>query len=138
MSQANDKSRHKILPPQYVGALPAAGLTTLEQLAITQGARVIHIHLNACKNQKEVLQTIGKALRFPAYFGENLDALYDCLTDHMVTSVRAEDHGVLIVLHQLSTLTALDQEQRELLLDVFRDAADFHSELRRIFQVLWD
>lgn len=142
MSQAHhrpgQKSPYPILPPQYVGPLVVSELQAIENLAVTQGARVIHVNLEACQNQRELLQTIGKALRFPAYFGTNLDALYDCLTDHMVVSMRAEDHGVLIVLHQLSAVPSLDQEQREQLLDAFRDAADFHSELRRIFQVLWD
>lgn len=138
MSQPKNTSRRASLPLHYVGPLPATGVAPFEQQAEQQKARVIHVGLGACKSQKEVLHTIGNALHFPAYFGANLDALYDCLTDSMVISARPENHGVLMVLHQLSTLTALDTEQRELLLDVFRDAADFHANSRTLFQVLWD
>jgi RNAse (barnase) inhibitor barstar len=32
-------------------------------------------------SKAEALDAIGAALRFPAWYGRNLDALYDCLTD---------------------------------------------------------
>ena len=33
------------------------------------------------KTKKNMLSYIAEELRFPDYFGNNLDALYDCLTD---------------------------------------------------------
>jgi RNAse (barnase) inhibitor barstar len=35
----------------------------------------------AIHTKAQALKAIAKALAFPAYFGHNLDALYDCLTD---------------------------------------------------------
>ena len=32
-------------------------------------------------SKTEALEAIGVALNFPAWYGRNLDALYDCLTD---------------------------------------------------------
>lgn len=35
----------------------------------------------AAESKREVLVAFGKALRFPAHYGVNLDALNDCLQD---------------------------------------------------------
>ncbi|MFD2396406.1 barstar family protein [Prauserella oleivorans] len=35
----------------------------------------------ALTDKTATLDAIAELLRFPAYFGRNLDALYDCLTD---------------------------------------------------------
>lgn len=37
--------------------------------------------LDRAGNRKVVLEGIGEALHFPGYYGANLDALWDCLTD---------------------------------------------------------
>lgn len=44
-----------------------------------RGARA-HL-IGPVTNQAEALDAIGAALSFPAWYGRNLDALYDCLTD---------------------------------------------------------
>lgn len=36
---------------------------------------------NKMKNKKELHAYIARKLDFPSYYGKNLDALYDCLTD---------------------------------------------------------
>lgn len=33
------------------------------------------------QNRKEAMELLGQALAFPKWWGRNLDALYDCLTD---------------------------------------------------------
>ncbi len=41
-----------------------------------------HVALvSGATSQAEALDAVGAALRFPDYYGRNLDALYDCLTD---------------------------------------------------------
>ncbi len=39
------------------------------------------IDLSDAENYFDVHKIIKKELKFPDYYGENLDALYDCLTD---------------------------------------------------------
>ena len=33
------------------------------------------------QNRKEAMELLGQALALPKWWGRNLDALYDCLTD---------------------------------------------------------
>jgi RNAse (barnase) inhibitor barstar len=37
--------------------------------------------VTAARTRRSVLSEIGRALRFPGWYGHNLDALFDCLTD---------------------------------------------------------
>ena len=43
--------------------------------------RNITLDLAKMKTQAEAHKYLGKVLEFPDYYGENLDALYDCLGD---------------------------------------------------------
>jgi RNAse (barnase) inhibitor barstar len=42
---------------------------------------VAGIDANDCRSKKSFLRAIGIAFQFPSYFGQNLDALRDCLND---------------------------------------------------------
>lgn len=52
-------------------------------LAETAHARGAHVHLvdGHPTDKMSTMEAIAAALSFPDYFGRNLDALYDCLTD---------------------------------------------------------
>ena len=52
------------------------------------GARVVHIH----DVTGTVLHAIAHALAFPAHFGDNWDALVDCLRD-------IDDRALVLVVH---------------------------------------
>jgi hypothetical protein len=61
-------------------------LTEDAAAAICAGARLagfdcVRIDLAGCANKAEFLARTSRALRFPAWFGHNWDALADCLTD---------------------------------------------------------
>lgn len=69
---------------------------------------------------KAVLLTrIAVALGFPGWFGENWDALADCLADLPL----AEEAGVVIELQHLERLAAAEPESVRTLIDIFREAA---------------
>jgi RNAse (barnase) inhibitor barstar len=40
-----------------------------------------HIDFDKLRSKDSMLKKIAVVLEFPAHFGRNLDALYDCLTD---------------------------------------------------------
>lgn len=109
------------LPSNVVRPLAGLAVTTLRQWAEAAGHRYVHIDLGSARDKKAALKAIGRALEFPDWYGANLDALYDCLTD---LPERKDVAGWLLVIERLPPTAALDAEQRAALLDVFRDAAD--------------
>lgn len=68
----------------------------------------------------EALKAIARALRFPAWFGGNWDALEDCLGD---LSWRPGDGHVLV----LRNWQALPADELGVLIDVLRSSAEFWS-----------
>ncbi|WP_433269785.1 barstar family protein [Actinosynnema sp. CS-041913] len=41
----------------------------------------LHVVRPGARSKSAALAAIGEAMEFPDYYGRNLDALYDCLTD---------------------------------------------------------
>jgi RNAse (barnase) inhibitor barstar len=109
------------LPSNLVRPLAGLAVGTLRKWAEDIGHRFVLIDLGAAGDKKAALKAIGRALDFPDWYGANLDALFDCLTD---LSERKDVPGWLLVIDRLPPPAALDAEQRDALLDVFRDAAD--------------
>ena len=91
------------------------------------------LYLN--EDKQEVLESIAQSFLFPAHFGKNLDALYDCMTD--LVHRAGQQPGFVVVLEQLPDNPRFDREAREQLLDVFRDAADFWGERRIPFRCFY-
>ncbi|GDY31429.1 barstar family protein [Gandjariella thermophila] len=61
-----------------------AGETTAREAVAEAERRGAHPHRVdglAMPGKAAALDAIARALSFPSYFGRNLDALYDCLTD---------------------------------------------------------
>lgn len=57
--------------------------------------RTIRLDFCGCGSETEVHLYLKKQFGFPEYYGENLDALYDCLTDiaEDMEIVLEEDHA---------------------------------------------
>ena len=66
-------------------------------------------------DRSEAHRYIARILRLPEYYGENLDALYDCLSEF------GEDSMIMIL--NSEAITENLGEYGESLLDTFRDAA---------------
>jgi len=108
------------LPSHCVRPLAPFLPQQLQRWAEDSGQRFVDIDLEGAPDRGAVLRAIGLALGFPPWYGANLDALYDCLTD----LVEREPTAWLIVLRSLSASGALDAEARAALLDVFEDAIE--------------
>jgi len=109
------------LPSHCVRPLAPFTLAAVQRWAAQNAQRYVEIDLEGAASKKAVLVAIGRALEFPQWYGANLDALYDCLTD---LPEREGPGAWVIVLRHLPHSGALDQEQRDALLDVFRDATE--------------
>ena len=119
-----DKLALDNLPANVVCPLGALDPAALRAWAAQSGQAFREIHFNGGADKKAVLRSIAQSLAFPSWFGANLDALYDCLTDLPDGTVRGAGRGWVIVLGPLPAAPHLDAETRSALLDVFRDAAE--------------
>ena len=121
--------------PNIVQAIRAFRVDELMSSAQELGYHFLYANLSKAQSKQDVLEAIAQAFLFPAHFGKNMDALYDCLTD-MVNKSGAQQ-GFIVVLEQLPDNARFDREVREQLLDVFRDAADFWGERKIPFRCFY-
>jgi RNAse (barnase) inhibitor barstar len=121
--------------PNIVQAIRAYRVEDLMQAAEGAGQHFLYANLTEAQTKQDVLDKIAEGFLFPAHFGKNMDALYDCMTD--LVHRAGTQPGFVVVLEQLPDNSRFDREAREQLLDVFRDAADFWSERRVPFRCFY-
>ncbi|MCW5633441.1 MAG: barstar family protein [Rubrivivax sp.] len=121
--------------PNLVQAIRAYRVADLMQAANEAGQHFLYANLSEAQSKQDVLDGIAQAFTFPPHFGKNLDALYDCMTDHVHRS--GQQPGFVVVLEQIPDSARFDREAREQLLDVFRDAADYWGERRIPFRCFY-
>lgn len=119
--------------PQSVQAVRGLTEAQLRSAASAVGDQFAAIDCADARDKADVLARIAKALAFPKHFGGNLDALYDSLTE----LPSAAGKGWAILLHRLPVQPGFSAEDREALLDTFRDAAEFHAEGATAFRVFF-
>jgi RNAse (barnase) inhibitor barstar len=121
--------------PNLVQAIRAYRVEDLMSAAQTAGQHFLYANLSAAQSKQDVLEGIAQAFLFPAHFGKNLDALFDCMTDLVHKS--GQQPGFVVVLEQLPDNPRFDREAREQLLEVFRDAAEYWGERRIPFRCFY-
>jgi RNAse (barnase) inhibitor barstar len=121
--------------PNIVQAIRAFRVEDLQLAAQDLGQHFLYANLANAQSKQEALEAIAEAFTFPAHFGKNLDALYDCMTD--LVNKSGSQPGFVVVLEQLPDHAKFDREAREQLLDVFRDAADFWGERKIPFRCFY-
>ncbi len=121
--------------PNIVQAIRAYRVEDLMTAAESAGQHFLYANLTEAQSKQDVLDKIAESFLFPAHFGKNLDALFDCMTD--LVHRAGSQPGFVVVLEQLPNNVRFDREAREQLLDVFRDAADFWGERRIAFRCFY-
>jgi len=121
--------------PNTVQAIRAFRVDDLMLAAQEAGQHFLYVNLSEADAKQDLLEKMAEAFLFPAHFGKNLDALYDCMTD--LVHKAGPQPGFVVVLEQIPDNPRFDREAREQLLDVFRDAADFWSERRIPFRCFY-
>ena len=78
--------------------------------------KTITIDLSVCNTYADIHLLLKRELDFPAFYGENLDALWDCLTGFIMIPVT-------VVFRGMDRMPArLRQDMREKFLPVFYEA----------------
>jgi len=120
------------LPSNAVRPLGALNPETLRTWAQAAEHRFVHVTLTGIRERRPLLAAIGRALEFPSWFGANLDALYDSLTD---MPERGAAPGYVVVLDGLAQGPETDDNAA--VLDVFRDAAEEFAGLGLALRVFY-
>jgi RNAse (barnase) inhibitor barstar len=96
-----------------------------------QGYDIRHFDGHAWKDESAFHQHIAHALEFPSYYGQNLDAFNDCMTD---VEVPAEG-GMVFVIRNVDA-AHLQCEWFHVVLQILADAVRFNLLFGRRFLVL--
>jgi RNAse (barnase) inhibitor barstar len=115
----------KQIPPYSVQMLKGWSVDELKKAALPN--RLIEVDAGHCADENALLKKLAQAFSFPAWFGHNLDALYDCLTELPGLPGLPNGTGYVVLLSNVP-LWNQDIDRREALLDVFRDVADDFAE----------
>ena len=102
------------------------------QRAKRKGRRVYLIPAKTCTTEQGLYKTLARVLSFPAYFGMNWDALYDCLSD--VSWLPGS--GTLLVFEEADHFLQLSKKELRTLLKIFEDATEEQG-FRLPFRVLF-
>ncbi len=87
-------------------------------------------------NKRALLNYLSKALDFPSYFGENWDALYDCLSSMPLSSTFWIAELRVVLIHE--AFPDLDDANLNVYLSILNDVTELkkqhtHSRLVAIF-----
>lgn len=121
--------------PNIVQSIRAFRVNDLQEAANAAGHHFLYANLANALTKQDVLDLIAQQFTFPAHFGKNFDALYDCMTDPLHKS--GPQPGFIVVLEQIPANSKFDKEAREQLLDIFRDAADYWGDRKIPFRCFY-
>jgi hypothetical protein len=71
----------------------------LQETARVLGQHFLYANLAHAQTKQDVLELIATQFTFPAHFGKNFDALYDCMTDPLHKA--GPQPGFVVVLEQI-------------------------------------
>jgi RNAse (barnase) inhibitor barstar len=97
--------------------------SAVRQAATARGMRCVTIGLAGKRDKQAFLSAMAATLGFPAHFGHNWDAFYDCVTD----LAEASAGGLLLLLRQASEFARTEPEEFGAAVDAMRDAVDYWS-----------
>jgi RNAse (barnase) inhibitor barstar len=125
-----------VTPPRHVHVAPLSpeAVAGIRALAATLGFDCVQVDLDGCEDKPELLDRVSRALEFPAWFGGNWDALFDCLAD---LGWRPAP-GYVLVLEHASGLREAQPEVFDTALLLMDDAASAWQERDVPFRVFVD
>ncbi len=89
------------------------------------------IDAKRASDKTRFLKLMAISLSLPAYFGENWDAFYDCLTD-----LAPPAHGRVWLIDGVDQLARMEPEEFAAAIGVFTDAADYWRDAAKSLTVI--
>ncbi|HLU15866.1 MAG TPA: barstar family protein [Burkholderiaceae bacterium] len=99
------------------------------QAATETGLTALVVDCDRARSRSAVLRAVAKAVDFPEFFGSNLDALYDCLSD----TVMDQRDGLFLWFHRLHTGDPILGDDARAVLQVCQDVVEFAENNGRVF-----
>ncbi len=93
-----------------VQSIRAFRVSDLQDAATGLGHHFLYANLANAQSKQDVLDMIAAQYTFPAHFGKNFDALYDCMTDLVHKS--GQQPGFIVVLVASSAAAWCRQNRR--------------------------
>lgn len=113
----------RLTDPARSGVYRASRPDAVEEALPGTRLSFARIALGGASTKEALLRAIARDLAFPKWFGENWDALEDCLSD-----LKGEGHVLLF-----TGAEALPGDERGILLEVLDSVASFHGAHRKPF-----
>ncbi len=115
-----------------VRELSAAAFDSLETAARAGRLHVSRIDLETCRDKAGLLAGLARDLAFPSSFGNNWDALADCLQD--LDWLPMADGHVLLV-EQAGNMRSAAPRDFGTFLEILEQAGDFWAAQGKVFRV---
>ena len=107
----------------------AASQDDVIQAANDAGLTPMVVDCDRARSRSAVLRAVVKAVDFPEFFGSNLDALYDCLSD----TVMDQRDGLFLWFYRLHTGDPILGDDARAVLQVCQDVVEFAENNGRVF-----
>lgn len=114
--------------------LAATQQATIEMAAHQAGLCVLKADIAKHASTQDVLLQLGTALDFPSWYGNNFDALYDCLTEPDWHPAK----GHVLFINGITRLRASQPADFATLIEVLQAAAEDRRNAHAPFWVLID
>lgn len=101
----------------------------LHAIAQDLGLTIMQAECDRARSRSAVLRAVAKAVDYPEFFGNDLEALYDCLTE----TVLDQPTGLYLWFNRLHTADDLIAQATEDILEVCADVVDYCARKGRIF-----
>ena len=116
---------------QVIDLTPGA-TDAVVRLAQSLGLDAVRIDLGGCSEKSEFLERTAAALEFPAWFGGNWDAFFDCLADLSWRPGR----GHVLVFENTADMRRHAPEALDTAITILADAAVAWDERGKAFRAL--
>ncbi len=109
-----------------------ASVEFLRGEAENAGWQIYFLNGKTIRDKKTFLEHIARAMKFPAYFGQNWDALQDCLTDLQGIQVK----GYILLFEHPERFFKTSPADWHVAMDVLNSAVEFWKQQQIPFYVL--